>query len=150
MPISPKYKTQLRLTGMSLILQQKLNYRITSIPTLKYFCAAKSLSEQIKKIFSTTILLTGCTHLYPRASCYSLCLLLLPNEQLHWNKWSISALLNCTIIVIAQGGKVIHSPSPSRFPADLWLSHHVPIPPPLDNHHLHEMASMLLYWAINP
>lgn len=38
--------------------------------------------------------------------------LMLPNEQLHWDKWRISALLNGSIIVIARGGNVIHSLSP--------------------------------------
>ena len=55
-------------------------------------------------------------------------------------------LLNGAIIVIARDGSVIHSPSPSRFPADLRLSHHdVPTRPPLDGHHRQQMAQS---WAI--
>lgn len=37
--------------------------------------------------------------------------LVVPNEQLHRNKWRISALLNGTIIVITRDGNVIHSAS---------------------------------------
>lgn len=61
-------------------------------------------------------------------------LLLLPNEQLYGNKWRISALLTGTIIVIARGGNVIHSPSPSRFPADLSFSPHVSTPAVFSHH----------------
>lgn len=73
--------------------------------------------------------LTVRTSATPSCFQHSHSLLLLPNEQLHWNKWRISALLDGTITVIARGGNAIHSPSPSKYPADCQLSHHVSTQP---------------------
>lgn len=67
--------------------------------------------------------------------CSASCPLLLPNEQLLWNEWRISAPLNGTIIVIARGGGYSSTFPHPRFPADLRLSRRAPTPPPLDGHH---------------
>lgn len=85
-------------------------------------------------------------HSYSGASLYEPSPLLLPNEQLKWNKSRIRALLNGTIIVIAKVGNVIHSPSP-----DFQLicsSHTVPTPPSLRQPSSASNGSKLLFGTI--
>lgn len=81
-----------------------------------YFRSSKCNPESITaSVFISTFILGRTCSPRCRDSMNSPGLFLLLNEQLQWNKWRISALLNSNITVIARGGDVIPSPSLSSW-----------------------------------